>query len=123
MKDNVTTIAARYAKIVEWSEEDGCFIGRVPALSYGGVHGDDPEKVFKEICQVAEEVVAIHVADGRRLPRAVSKAYSGKFVLRVQPGLHEALAMQAEATGRSLNATVQAAIVAGLHARQSNFSN
>jgi hypothetical protein len=29
---------ARYAKIVEWSEEDQCFVGSSPGLIYGGCH-------------------------------------------------------------------------------------
>ena len=31
----------RYTKIVEWSDEDKCFIGTCPQLMYGGAHGDD----------------------------------------------------------------------------------
>ncbi len=114
MKQDAKMMAARYTKLVEWSEEDGCFVGRVPALSYGGVHGPDATKVFRELCQVAEEIVALHLADGRKLPPAPRKAYSGKFLVRVQPDLHEALALRAEATGKSLNATAEAALRSGL---------
>lgn len=45
----------RYLKIVEWSDEDNCYIGRVPGLMLGGVHGDDEAKVYKKLCQVVEE--------------------------------------------------------------------
>ena len=38
--------AARYAKFVEWSDEDNCFIGRCPELMLGGVHGNDEATVF-----------------------------------------------------------------------------
>ena len=31
----------RYLKIVEWSDEDGCYVGTCPGLMLGGVHGDD----------------------------------------------------------------------------------
>ena len=114
MKKNIKQIADRYAKIVEWSDEDGCYIGRVPALSYGGVHGSDRAAVFSEICQVAEEVVELMLADGRKLPNPKQKKYSGKFVLRVDPGLHEALALKAEERGSSLNAVASAALRSGL---------
>ena len=33
--------AARYTKLVEWSDEDQCFIGRCPELTLGGVHGSE----------------------------------------------------------------------------------
>lgn len=35
----------RYLKIVEWSEEDGCYVDTCPELMYGGVHGDDGAEV------------------------------------------------------------------------------
>ena len=31
----------RYLKLVEWSDEDGCYVGRCPELMLGGVHGSD----------------------------------------------------------------------------------
>ena len=31
---------ARYVKIVEWSDEDACYVGSSPGLFYGGCHGD-----------------------------------------------------------------------------------
>ncbi|MFZ4777515.1 MAG: toxin-antitoxin system HicB family antitoxin [Terrimicrobiaceae bacterium] len=106
--------ADRYAKVVEWSEEDSCFVGRIPALGYGGVHGKDRGKVFEEICQVAEEIVAIHIADGRKLPATGTKKYSGKFLLRIPPGLHEAIAIEADKSCRSLNAVAAEALRTGL---------
>ena len=63
MKDS-----ARYAKIVEWSEEDQCFVGSSPGLIYGGCHGDDEEEVFHELCQVVEEAIELYKKDGRPLP-------------------------------------------------------
>ena len=44
-------IATRYVKIVEWSEEDECFVGSCPGLFYGGCHGDDEQAVFAELCR------------------------------------------------------------------------
>ncbi|MEX1117782.1 MAG: toxin-antitoxin system HicB family antitoxin [Terrimicrobiaceae bacterium] len=115
-KNKIKEIADRYAKVVEWSDEDGCFVGRVPALGYGGVHGPDRSQVFEEICQVAEEIVALRLEDGRKLPAPAGRRYSGKFVLRIPPGLHEALALEAEKSGRSLNAAAEYAIRHGLTA-------
>ena len=63
MKDS-----ARYAKIVAWSEEDGCFIGRAPGLFYGGCHGDDEQAVFAELCEIVEETIERFQRDGRPLP-------------------------------------------------------
>ena len=51
--------AARYAKFVEWSDEDRCFIGRCPGLFGGGVHGNDEARVYKELCDTARGYFSI----------------------------------------------------------------
>ncbi len=99
--------ADRYALLVEWSDEDRCFIGRCPELFLGGVHGPDRATVYAELCQTVEEWIAILQGDGKELPAPLAgKDYSGKFVLRVAPGLHRLLALRALAEGDSLNTYV-----------------
>ena len=63
MKDS-----ARYAKVVEWSEEDQCYVGTSPGLILGGVHGPDERAVFDELCRVVEEAIALYREDGKPLP-------------------------------------------------------
>ncbi len=58
----------RYLKIVEWSDEDGCYIGRCPDLTLGGVHGSDEKEVFAELCQLVDEWIEIYERDGLPLP-------------------------------------------------------
>ncbi len=36
----------RYVKVVAWSEEDQCYVGRCPGLMLGGVHGSDELAVY-----------------------------------------------------------------------------
>ena len=67
MKDS-----ARYAKIVEWSEEDQCFVGSAPGLVYGGCHGDDEKQVFDELCEIVDEIIELYRKDGKPLPAATS---------------------------------------------------
>ena len=64
--------SARYAKIVEWSEEDQTYIGSCPGLFLGGCHGDDERKVFDELCNIVDEVLELYRADGRPLPPPTS---------------------------------------------------
>ena len=61
-------VADRYEKVVYWSDEDGCFVGVCPELFSAGVHGEDPEEVFKELLAVVDEWVEIFARDGRQLP-------------------------------------------------------
>lgn len=63
MKDS-----ARYVKIVEWSDEDLCYVGSAPGLVYGGCHGNDEREVFEALCQIVDEAVALYLADGKPLP-------------------------------------------------------
>jgi predicted RNase H-like HicB family nuclease len=66
------TKASKYVKIVEWSNEDECFIGSCPELLYGGCHGSDERSVFDELCQIVEEVIKIYCEDGKSLPIPLS---------------------------------------------------
>ena len=63
MKDS-----ARYIRVVEWSEEDQCYIGSSPGLFFGGCHGDDEQAVYRKLCQIIEETVEDIRASGRPLP-------------------------------------------------------
>ncbi len=64
--------AARYVKLVEWSNEDNCFVGSCPGLFYGGCHGDDEKSVFAELCQIVDEMVKLYEAEKRPLPPVTS---------------------------------------------------
>ena len=67
MKDS-----AKYVKIVEWSEEDQCYVGSAPGLIYGGSHGDDEKSVFDELCQVVQEAIELYQKEGKPLPPSTS---------------------------------------------------
>jgi len=73
--------SARYAKIVEWSEADQCFVGSCPGLVYGGCHGDDERQVFAELCSVVEEIIGLCKRDGKPLPPPTSgRDYANKML-------------------------------------------
>ncbi len=67
-KDNLD----RYIKIVEWSDEDNCYIGTCPELFDGGCHGDDPKAVFAELCEIVDETIEIYLKDGKPLPKPMA---------------------------------------------------
>lgn len=66
------TPSARYAKIVEWSEQDQCYVGSAPGLIYGGCHGDDERAVFAELCDIVDEAIALYQTEGLPLPAPTS---------------------------------------------------
>src|ERR1039458_3475023 len=80
----IKELAARYAKFVEWSEEDKCFIGRCPELMLGGVHGNDEAKVYAELCAAVEEMIEVIHTEGKEMPDPLGKqAFSGRPRIRV----------------------------------------
>ena len=94
----------RYLKIVEWSEEDNCYIGSCPNLMFGGCHGDNEAEVYKELCAIVEENIILYEKDGKPLPpQTTGKEYSGKFLLRTGKELHKSLAIRALQADESLN--------------------
>ncbi len=64
--------SAKYVKIVEWSEEDNCYVGSAPGLIYGGCHGDDEKKVFEELCDIVEETIELYRKEGKPFPPATA---------------------------------------------------
>ena len=66
------SLAAKYVKLVEWSEEDQCFVGSCPGLFYGGCHGDNEQAVFAELCDIVEETIQLYQADIKPLPPTTS---------------------------------------------------
>src|ERR1035441_8035349 len=79
--------AARYAKFVEWSDEDQCFIGRCPEIMVGGVHGGDEARVYAELCQAVEEMLELIHADGHTLPEPLAaKKFRRKILYGIVSG-------------------------------------
>jgi predicted RNase H-like HicB family nuclease len=63
---------ARYVKIVEWSDEDQCFVGSCPGFFYGGCHGDDEQAVFARLCEIVNETIELYKSDDKPLPPPTS---------------------------------------------------
>jgi predicted RNase H-like HicB family nuclease len=72
--------SANYVKIVEWCEEDQCYVGSAPGLLFGGCHGEDEKEVFEELCQIVEETIQSYLEDSKPLPPPTSgQDYANKL--------------------------------------------
>jgi predicted RNase H-like HicB family nuclease len=60
--------SARYVKLVEWSDEDDCFVGQCPGIIGPCCHGDDESAVYAELCQIVEEWIETMKGRGQPLP-------------------------------------------------------
>jgi predicted RNase H-like HicB family nuclease len=72
----------RYVKVVEWSDEDKCFVGSCPQLMYGGSYGEDAKQVFAELCELVEEAIETLEYAGKPLPQPLSLSELGSALLR-----------------------------------------
>ena len=57
-----------YLRLVEWSEEDQCYVGRSPGLFLGGVHGDDEVQVYQDLVCAIEDWVESAEREGFNPP-------------------------------------------------------
>jgi predicted RNase H-like HicB family nuclease len=70
--------SARYVKIVEWSDEDECFVGQCPGVIGPRCHGADEQAVYAELCQIVDEWIEVLHKDGNPLPPATAvKVFEG----------------------------------------------
>ncbi len=58
----------QYHRWVAWSEEDQVYVGRCPDLFFGGVHGDDPIKVARELQKAIDQWEAEYRISGSSFP-------------------------------------------------------
>lgn len=96
-----------YSARIEYSDEDACFIGHVAGIrDVVGFHGES----VAELRAAFEEAVDDYLATCEKLKRSPQRPYSGKVMLRIDPGIHAKVAMLAEAQGKSINAWAQEAL-------------
>jgi predicted RNase H-like HicB family nuclease len=60
--------SAKYLKIVEWSDDDQCFIGQCPNVIGPCCHGDNEKEVYKELCEIVDEWLDLWKREGKPLP-------------------------------------------------------
>ena len=87
-----------------WSADDQEYVAlcaEFPSLSWLAA---SPEAALKGIRKVVADVVNDLEANGEPLPEPLAtKAFSGKFMVRVPPEVHRRLAREAQEAGVSLN--------------------
>jgi len=97
----------RYTYRLTWSEEDKEHVGlcvEFPSLSW---LDSSSEKALGGIRQVVAETLTDMRSSGEEPPEPYSlRQYSGRFLVRIPPGVHRMLALQAAESGVSLNRLV-----------------
>ena len=103
-KVQIRRLSAQYPRLIEWSDEDGCFVGSAPPLVGQCCHGKTEADVATQLATIVADLVQ-DVLDGKMpAPKGdPGKTYSGKFVVRIPMALHKKIALKAQARGESLN--------------------
>jgi len=103
---NVMTVDGYHAKI-EYDEELDLFRGEILGLNGGAdFYGKSPKELRSEFKKSLQ--VFLDVCQEKGL--APRRNFSGKFNLRISPELHERLAIEAQAQGKSINTLAQEAL-------------
>ena len=99
----------RYTYRITWSAEDGEHVGlcaEFPSLSW---LAPTPGEALSGIRRLVSECVSDMRTNGEPVPEPMAdRIYSGKFMVRVPPETHRALAIRATEQGVSMNRLVSA---------------
>ncbi len=98
-----------YTYRVTWSVEDGEYVGLCAEFASLSWLAPTPDEAFTGIRQLVADCLAdLQAAHEPVPPPLADRTYSGKFVVRVPPETHRALARHAAEQGVSLNRLVSA---------------
>ena len=94
----------RYEYRVHWSEEDDAYLARVVEFPSLGAHGDTAAAALEELQTLVKGVVRDLKMSQELVPEPLAlQKFSGRFLVRIPPELHRALAIEAAAAAVSLN--------------------
>jgi predicted HicB family RNase H-like nuclease len=105
----MSLITDRYTYRITWSEDDREFVGlciEFPSLSW---LAKTPKAALGGIRRVVNKAVQDMESNGESPPTPISaRSFSGKFIVRIPPEVHRALAIKAAEDGISLNRLISA---------------
>jgi predicted HicB family RNase H-like nuclease len=114
MRVNNTLEYKGYTVIIDFSADDGLFVGKITGindvLTFHGSTVDEVKIAFYE-------TIDDYLATCEKIDRKPNKPYSGKITLRFSPDLHLLAAITAEKEGESLNSLVIKAVTEHCTAR------
>ena len=93
MKESTTKTYRGYTPIIQYSEEDGCFIGEVAGLNLHDIsfEGETEEEIRKDF----EQAIDFYLANTEN----PEKPFTGRITLQVSPEMHAELFSKAKSAG------------------------
>ena len=110
VKEDIKTQVEYYAQlpyttvIERVNDQDVYYVARILELDGLIMTGDTPEEAVTELETVKKEWIESYLELGNKMPKPLkSRKFSGQYRIRMEPSLHESLALLAEIEGVSLN--------------------
>jgi predicted HicB family RNase H-like nuclease len=93
MKESTVAPYRGYTPIIQYSDEDGCFIGEVAGLNLHDIsfEGETEEEIRKDF----ENAIDFYLATTQK----PEQPFAGRITLQVTPEMHERLFKQAKSAG------------------------
>jgi predicted HicB family RNase H-like nuclease len=89
-----------YAAQIQYSEEDGCFVGHLAGIpDIVGFHADS----VAGLRAAFEEAVDDYLDTCKKLRTRPRQPYSGELLLQIPPEIHASVAIAAEGSGKSVD--------------------
>lgn len=90
--------------IIDISEKDEIgFKAVIPKFPKLHVFADSPNELHEAVLAAIKEEIEAYKARNLPVPKPDKKSYSGRFILRINPNMHERLAELSVAEGKTLN--------------------
>lgn len=91
-----------YQIVMDWSEQDSCYVVTIPAWQHTQTHGATLEEAGANAREVLSLLISTAQRHGEPIP-APQRRHSGNLRLRLPVSLHGRLAREAQREGVSLN--------------------
>ena len=102
-----------YTAKIEFDPDDDILFGNIIGIrDTVGFHGE----TVNELKKAFREAVDFYLESCKKAGREPNKPFSGKFLVRVNPSLHNEVAIAAANAGKSLNKWVAETLQNSLHA-------
>nr|VFK09982.1 MAG: hypothetical protein BECKLPF1236A_GA0070988_1003012 [Candidatus Kentron sp. LPFa]VFK26046.1 MAG: hypothetical protein BECKLPF1236C_GA0070990_1002912 [Candidatus Kentron sp. LPFa] len=75
--------SARYLKLVQWSEEDECYVGQCPGIIGPCCHGDNEPAVYSQLCGIVDEWLDLMKQDYKPLPPPTIGGHRSRRILEI----------------------------------------
>ena len=110
-KDLQYYIELPYSYIVEWSDNDNCYLGSIVELERNMTCGDTPEDCMANLKDALKSYIETSLANNMEIPEPIKmKDYKGKIMYRTTGLKHYKLAKMSKIEGVSINSIIDSAI-------------